>query len=555
MIRSASIPLLLGFLLVSMSSFGADLLSVRKISHPAFRTEVVAFEDNCLFDTPADGSLIYRVEGRGEIKRSQKGIAFKGGEAGYIHPAQYDRPSLRLKLKILHGEPGIAICHNGIHDNSGKPNPSPGLEIVLRLKDTAVRNLKSGSIICIIPEALPRNTGTQLTVAWDHDRRLVRVDMPDSSYEFPMPASVTARGGFGLRTPGSPKTTYTVTKVQVLWQDQRECVLYDGYDSVFDRKGKLLGKLPLIKLPDGIVNYATGAVDMKRERALILLGGSDLNGGDPATYKGWAVRFLKTGKLDVLSSGKTVNDCIPFQGGGSMDGYWIMQSWVPPASLSWIDWNAYDRGDYKGFIVPAKVGVKGEGTFTGFHDPSNATDGSMARYLRITESWIGVNHLFVHPNIAAYAPFDDVALPDPTDPRVSHTGPAGLPSQLAVRDKDRAWYEQWAYKGNGLHTQCRGYNLFTRKDDWEGPFCPVEKDAAAYSDYANQAVDLLQPGSLLAMYIQFAPAAATEAEKVKYLGTHRLTWTKGRYVVTQILPMPPWPVPFEMLMDTTGLKH
>ena len=529
----------------------SEAAAVRRVAGPHFNTEVLAFEDTFLYGTPAEGSLIYRAEGDGGWKRSasgrDRGLSFTGGAVSLVHPAQYDRPALRVRLLIESGEPGIAICHNGIRDNSGAHNPSPGLEIVPRERDTAIRDLRTGKILATIPEALPRGKQTELTIAWDVDERTVRVDLPQASYQLTVAAGLS-RGGFALRAPSSPKTSYVVTRVQVLWQDQRTCMLYDRYDTIYDRHGELATKLPSVKLPDGNTNYATCSVDLRRERSLIVFGGPDLNCDKQETFKGWAVRDLATGKLDVLALGQTVNGCAPYQGGGSMDGYWLMQSWVCPASLSWIDWNAYARGDKAGFITPAKAAVTGEGTFTGYHDPSNALDGSIARYLRITESWRGVNHFTVHPNLAPYAPFADFAMPGPTHPKVSHTGPAGMPTQLVVRDGDRAWYEQWACLGNVLHVQNRGYNLFARSDDWEGPFYSVEKDAPAFRDYANQSPDLLRAGRLNAPYYRFAPTAPPE-ERIKWLGTYWLKMGKQRYIVDGKLPTPPGVVPFQVLMD------
>lgn len=539
-------------------SLAASVTPVSKTPRPAFRTEVVAFEDNFLFGTPSAGSLVYRIESAGDLIQRQAGVGgglvIAGGPVGYVHPAQYDRPTLRLKLKVVSGEPGIAVCHNGMMDNAGRANPSPGIEIVLRWRDTAVRDLKTGRIIATIPEAFPRDREASISVAWDFENRKLRVDLPSASYSMRLPDDVTRKGGFGLRAPSSPRTSYRVSQIQVLWTDQRDVVIYDGQDSVYDLHGKLLGTLPPVKLPDGLTAYATGAVDLRRERTLILMGGSDLFCADENTFKGWAVRDLKTGKLDIITRSSRINGCLPIQGGGGMDGYYMMQSWNYPASTCWIDWNAYDRGDREGFVRPAMQGKKDGGDILGFHDPGNALDGSMCRYLRITGTTRGVNHLTVHPNLLPYAPFTDVAMRAPRDPKVSHTGPGGIPTQLAVRDRERAWYEEWAFLGNSLHTQNLGYNVFARRDDWEGTPHPSEKNAPPFKDYANMVPSLLHPGWLLAPLYRFS-SDAQGATKCEMLATYWLKWTSGRYVIeVKLAPLPDRGLPvFQTLLDTTTL--
>ena len=545
--------LIISFTFFLCASLAADAsLDIKKIVKPLFKTEIVAFEDNCLFDTPRDGSLVYRIEGnRNNIHRRtgmNAGIVISGGPVSYIHPAQYDRPTLRLKILVTSGEPGIAVCHNGMKDNSGNENPSPGLEVLLREKDTALRDLKTGKVICVIPEAFPRGHKASLSIFWDFDMKTMRIDMPWASYSLRMPDTVTRKGGFALRASEEPGADYRVSQVQVIWQDNRDVVLYDGYDTIYDLHGKQLKKIPSVALPDGLTAYAASSVDLRREKSLIIMGGPDLSCEKTDTIKGWAVRDLKTGALDILCRTSTINGCFPFQGGGSMDGYWIVQSWNVPASTSWIDWNAYDKGDLKGFITPFMTGQKNEGSFLGFHDPGNALDGSMCRYLRIDQSWIGVNHFTIHPNLKPYAPFDDIAMPKPTNPAVSHTGPAGMPTQLAVRDKDRAWYEQWAYKGNGLHSQNRGYNIFARRDDWEGPMCPTEKGAAPYFDYANMTPSILFPGMLIAPKYKFS-TSESGATQCDYQSSDWLTWETGRYVVTEALPKGMVTPPFQILFD------
>jgi hypothetical protein len=237
------------------------------------------------------------------------------------------------------------------------------------------------------------------------------------------------------------------------------------------------------------------------------------------------------------------------QGGGGFDGLWLLQSWTVPASTCWLDWDAFDRGDLEGFVRPFQTAEQSGPALVGFHDPANALDGSLARYLRITESWRGVNHLTVHPALRRFFPVGDLALPDPPGALVSHTGPAGLPTQLAVRDRDRAWYELWAYRCHGLHVQCRGYNLFAVADDWQGPLYPAEPGAGPIEDWANLMPSLLHPGSLVAPRYRFDPRAEGAA-RVTPLGADWLTvgahgFIPGEHIGT----LPPGLVPYQILMD------
>ncbi|MHB0997641.1 MAG: hypothetical protein ACYC27_00225 [Armatimonadota bacterium] len=531
----------------------ASVITANGKPRPAFRTEVVAFEDNFMFDTPTEGSLIYRIEGDGtHLKRHSDdygNLEIAGGPVGYVHPAQYDRPTLRLRLKILDGEPGIAVCHNGMFDNARHANPSPGVEVVLRLKDTAVRDLKTGKIIAAIPEAFPRNRDAMISVAWDFNERTLRIDLPKASYSLRLPDTVTQKGGFGLRSP-SPKTSCNVSQIQILWQDNREVLIYDGYDTIYDLHGKPLGKLPPVKLPDGLTVCISTAVDLRKERTLVLLGGPDLVLAQSDTIKGWAVRDIKTGNLDILCRTPKINGCLPIQGGGGMDGYYMMQSWTYPASTCWVDWSAYDRGDLNGFVKPAMAGKKNGTTLLGFHDPGNALDGSICRYLRITETTRGVNRFTVHPNLLPYATFTDIAMPEPSHPKVSHTGPGGIPTQLVVRDRERAWYEQWAFLGNNLHSQNRGYNVFTRKDDWEGRFNPTEKNPTPFTDYANMVSNLQHPGYLLAPRYRFYNGKNGEI-KADMLAIYWLKWSDGEFHVKERLApildrgLPPYQILFD----------
>lgn len=496
-----------------------------------FTSELVLFEDSVLYGDPPDGSLVYRVEGVGRsARRPGPGGAIEvgPGPVSLVHPALYDRATLRITLRIDSGEPMLALAHNGTRDRQGKPNPRPGFGVVLRERDALVKDLASGSAIATVPAGSPRGREFTLSASWGADALVGRLDLPAGSWQFALPASCMSRGGFALGAPDK-RTRFAVKRIQVLWQDRRPVVLYDGWDAVYDLRGRPLLRLPAPELPGDATNYSTTALDLRRERSLIVFGGPDLNSDRHDTIKGWAVRDLPSGRL-LHVFGPTINACLPLQGGGGLDGRWLLQSWLPPASLCWLDWDAFDRGDPDAFVTPFLTAQQGKGTFVGFHDPGNALDGSMARYLRIDQSWRGVNHLTAHPSLAPYAPFDDVAFPSPTHPKVSHTGPAGMPTQLAVRDRDRAWYEQWAYLGNVSHVQCRGYNLFTRTDDWAGPFHWPERDTPPIADYANLMPSLLTPGELVAPFYRFAPRHEGPAQ-VEQLGFYRLhAGPAGRFV-------------------------
>jgi len=217
-----------------------------------------------------------------------------------------------------------------------------------------------------------------------------------------------------------------------------------------------------------------------------------------------------------------------------------------------VDWNAWDRGDREGFVTPFKQAERGEATWTGYHDPGNALDGSMVRYLWITQASRGVNHLTVHPDLAAWAPFSDVAFEPPSNPLVSHTGPAGLPTQLAVRDRDRAWYEEWAFLGNLLHTRCLGFNVFTQETDWASPELPAESDAEPYEDFVNMVPDLLRPGWVLAPYLRFI-AKAEGAARLESRGIWRARVEPNHFAREVSVYDAAWPVPFEMPLDTARI--
>jgi hypothetical protein len=228
---------------------------------------------------------------------------------------------------------------------------------------------------------------------------------------------------------------------------------------------------------------------------------------------------------------------MPVQGGGGLDGHALIQSWVIPASLCWLDWNAYDRADRAAFIVKSayqSAGGQG-GAFAGFHDSDSSLDGSVIRYLRITETLKGITHFTVHPNVAAFAGFTDQTVPADVD--YSQSGPYGMPTELAVRDLDRAFYEVWAYGASGLHVQTRGYNLFDNTDSWASTRYPASTSSAPYTDYANMVPSLTEPGIAIGPLIQWTPSNRGIASQ----GLHRVK--VGENALVKVATLPAMPIP------------
>lgn len=494
--------------------------SATRVAKPLFKTEAILFEDNFIFK-PATGvtDLIYRVEGAPSIDRqtaANGGSLHFSGTGGLVHAGQLSRATLRVRLTIANGEPEIAFAHNGLSDRNSNANPNPGFKIVLRPESTDIVDIKTGVTLVALNEAVPRKIETELSVAWDVSERSLRVDLPRASYAATLMTALPY-GGFALRS-SMVSTSYTVKKVQTLWQDNRRLLHYDEYDTIRNLDGTVAQVIPSAKLPAGMTAYATVLLDLRKMRSLILFGGNDLNFNDFSTIKGFAVRDLPSGDLlDVFPA--PYNGCMLMQGGGGLDGYALVQSWNSPASLCWVDWNAYDRGDKVGFVKLAAtyqaIGMAGS-SYVGFHDPDSALDGSIIRYLRITEAFRGVTHIAVHPNIAAFASFTEQTVPQ--DIEHSHTGAGGAPSGLSVRDKDRAIYEVWAYTTTRLHIQNRGYNLFSNSDDWAGPRFTSSLTDAPYQDYANLMPSLTMPGKYWAPLITWTPAAyGVEGQRVHFL--------------------------------------
>jgi len=510
---------------------------VTKIATPSFRTEVIMFEDNFRFQ-PAAGAadLIYRREGVSQVARSANSLTFQG-IGGFIHPAQYRKATLRLRLAIAAGEPEIAFAHNGLSDNSGAPNPTPGFKIVFKADSTDIVDIATNAPVASLRDAAPRSSAEFVfAIAWDVESRTVRLDFPAASYAMTMAAAIP-EGGFALRSSRAD-TSFQVKKLSVVWQDDRRLVLYDEYDTLRNLDGTVLQTIPSAKLPVGMTAYVTAAIDLKKARSFIFFGGNDLNLDIKATIRGFAVRDLATGNLDVFPA--PINGCYPLQGGGGLDGHAILQSWTPPASLCWLDWNAYDRGDRANFVVPAAgfqaSGAQG-GAFVGYHDSSLALDGSMFRYIRVPETLLSVTHFSVHPKLARFASFVDQTVPQAPNQQ-SQTGPGVLPTELVVRDSDRAWYELWAYTSTNLHTQMRGYNVFSNSDDWAGPAYPAMAPAAPYTDYANTVPSLTEPGKLWAPLIRWTPVVGAPGT-LDGVSLHYLSVGTNSFLSERTIPQMP----------------
>ena len=80
--------------------------------------------------------------------------------------------------------------------------------------------------------------------------------------------------------------------------------------------------------------------------------------------------------------------------------------------------------------------------------------------------------------------------------------------------------------------------MFTRRDDWEGPFYSAEKKAPPFKDFANMAPSLLHPGWLLAPMYRFS-SDATGAIKCEMQAMYWLKWMAGRYIIqVKLGPLP-----------------
>jgi hypothetical protein len=505
----------------------ASKCPVTAIKTPAFKTEVVQFEDGFLYQ-PSAGKmdLIYRAEGQPKITRSVGTFQFQGVGA-WIHPALYRKATLRLQMLINSGEPAIAIAHNGLSDIGGAKVSEPGVMLVFKTSSTDIVELSTGTTIASLKSVAPRMTAMTVSLSWDLDSNVVRLDLPSGSYNVAL-SKPLPEGGFALRSQDEA-TSFSLSKIDVLSQDDRQLVLYDEYDTLHNLDGTTLTRLPAAKLPSGMTSYQTVLVDLKKARALLFYGGTNLSIEDKTSIKGYAIRDLATGNVQLLPA--PLNGCWLLQGGGGLDGRALVQSWTPPASHCWVDWNAYDRGDLVNFAQPT-AGHQGSGaqgsTFIGYHDPASSLDGSLVRYLRVTEEYSGITHFMVHPSLSRFASFTDQAVPAAVN-RQSQTGPSAPPTEFVVRDLDRAWYELWALNGTHLHTQMRGYNVFANEDDFATTAYPSTAPAEAYTDYANTAPSLTEPGHVWAPLIQWTPnTSGAVGQSLRYLsvGTNSFTSTK-----------------------------
>lgn len=497
---------------------------------PTFTSEVVLFEDGIRFGSSVP-PLVYRVEGSASgVQRSPAaagGAMRIRGRSAVVHAAQLERAALRVRMNIHGaGQVLVAVGHNGMTERSGRANASPGAGVRIRSADVQVVDLASQRVLGTIGSAFPREAAATLGVAWDAGARTVRVEMNDRAYTFS--GISLPRGGFGIRGDDDV-TNVDLLNIKALWQDSRPIVLYSTYNEVFDLAGNFLRSIPPVRLPVGMSTYVPVSIDLVGEQVLLAYGDAGLDAMNTGTIRGYGVRKLASGALDDL--GPTVNGCYPQQGGASFDGY-ALNSSPPTQSMYWLDWNAYRRGDGAHFCAVARAAsgdfTKGPGPFEAWADPANALDGSIARYLHITETWQGETHLFVHPNLIAFAGFGDIAFPSFSSSHVSHTGPAGWPTQLAVRDQDRAYLEEWAYPGggHGLHTRNRGINLFTSQLDWSGPDYPWQAGSAAFNDWANMAPSFTNPGEVFAPKFTFNPQVSGAAQ-ITLISADRLRANPG----------------------------
>lgn len=179
-----------------------------------------------------------------------------------------------------------------------------------------------------------------------------------------------------------------------------------------------------------------------------------------------------------------------------MSGEAMLQSWNCPGSLSIVDWSG---------LMPSvrawKHGVgRMGGVMRGYHDPCLSLDGAVARWLEIDQRWLGYNI------IASRRRPHDMIRCDMTPEGcqgLSQTGPAGLPTQMAVRDADRAMIEYWAYRSHGQHACLAGINLWTGAIDWVGARSDLPA-APHWEAYANVIPDLQTPGEGFACRFRFA---------------------------------------------------
>lgn len=480
------------------------------------QTELIGFEDSLLFPDHKENSLIYRYENPKSIQRHtslpDRHLSMGPGPAKLTHAARYERPVLKLQIRLVSGSARVLAAINGTN----------GFAITLHPNRTDVTRLSDSQQLAKIPAGI--GTGAdyqQVSVGWDCDASTLTVGLPSGSYLVSLPKGSIKLGGFGLSAPGS-RDKFDVQSIKVVWPNDRQCYDYDTSDKLYNTAtGRLEHTLPPAKMPEGWTRYGTVAIDVLRGYSLIVCGFGDLNSNYPDTLKGYCIRELSTGKCQKLSD--DLLKLHPVQGGGSIEGLWLVQSWINPASLTWIDWSAYHRGDTAGFATAGYQATRNGTKVEGFHDPTLSLDGSLMRYLYITETSRGVNRFEPVPALKQEASFEQHVIPPPDNPKLSETGPDRMNSQLAHRDRDLAWYEIWAYGSNSLHQQTRGYNLWTQQNDFLGPPATDLVDGPAHTALVNLGVDLVDPGRTAGLSATFNPTKRWDDPK--YLVAH------GQYVL------------------------
>lgn len=516
---------------------------------PFLGAEVVMFEDN-FYDQVANApSMVYRVEGAAQnVIRGRDGdlyvLKVNGGWAQYVHPAKYVRGTLRARLKILGGTPGFAVASNGEMNNQGAQVAAPGVYVQLGTTETLVIDVATQWVVARIPAVFPRDGSyADLSISWNVETGLMRVVFPSfQRFSFTLPPGILSRGGFSVLA-NDANAVFNVQKLQMLWQDPRPRMFYDGNDSFFGDDG-VRHWIPPATFTDGQQrNYVMTAYDLQRNRALIWYShpgrpAPQINTwANPSDWEGLGVRELATG---VVTPVTVPAGCMGGYGGGGFDGRWLYAGYAAhtndvegAANLCLVDWGAYDSNP-NALITPFRsLSWSSAHTFDGYYDPAVALDGSMIRYgvSHSDESMYptpgrasGLDHFLPAPGLAAYYPsvFSDVTT---TAPRQGtyQSGGAGYPSTLAVRDLEPAYFEEWQNSLPSIPTflmHTRNLGVLPFRDPIGQPgFLWGSTDyfgsTTAYSDWTNLAPDLLQPGRAYAQSTRFDPSASGE-ERIQF---------------------------------------
>ena len=358
---------------------------------------------------------------------------------------------------------------------------------------------------------------TAVNVGWSCEQNTITIGIQGRDYQISLPIGALTPGGFGYEAP-TPSDRFDVQFIRVVWQTKKRCCDYDTYDTLYDpNTGAVVGVLPPAQLPSGWTSYYTASVDILNGYALLLCGGGDLNADHLESQKGYCVRELATGQCLKLPN--SVLQLHPIQGGGSIEGLCLLQSWIIPASQTWIDWHAFHKADLAGFAKAGYKAVRSSNGFEGYHDPSLSLDGSLVRYLYITENQRGVTRFEPAPDLGRDAPFTRYEIPQLDNPNLSQTGPDRLNRQLAIRDRDVAWYEVWAYGSHHLHVQTRGYNLWTHQNDYLSQQASDKLDAPGHTAQLNLGVDIADVGRTIGSMATFNPKFRTPGELIAH-GQH-----------------------------------